>query len=193
MKHLVFLLVLIFSLSACSGFQHMHYRKVKKVPAKGFVEPVSISEKDFKEQEILVLVIDSSNQVKELPDEKCDSSLASGVNVRGYQFKPAIKKDVAKVIPVKNFVREKFPEKKKAYQDHRGDGSGLLIILLLFFGLGLLAVGGTIFVIGFYALSWLLIALGLVMILLGLLPFLGLMTFAMGGRHKGVPTPYKEG
>ena len=193
MKQLVFLLVLIFSLSACSEFHHMHYRNVKKVPAKGIVEPVSIREKDFKVQEAVSQAMDSSTlNVVELPNEKCDSFFILPVKNRGYYYKSSIKKDVAKVVPGIKSVKEKFRQKKKASQNNRGDGSGLLVILLLFLGLGLLAVGGTIFVIGIYSISWLMILLGLVMILLGLLPFLGLMTLVMGGRNRNDLPAYKE-
>ncbi|MEO5642869.1 MAG: hypothetical protein ABIQ40_08800 [Bacteroidia bacterium] len=185
MKHLAFLLVLFFSLSGCTGFQHLHYRKVKKVPAKGYVEAVERSENQFKEPVFSAPLIDSSkNYVPELVNEKCDSAIILNDNKRGYRLANSIKTQGQKTAQAKKSVTAKMLHKKTAYKKFRKDHSGWLILLLLLLGLGLLAVGGTVFVIGFYSFSLLLVLVGIVLILLGLLPFLGMMSFIMGSRTQ---------
>lgn len=191
MKQLIFFLVLILSFSGCSEFQHLHYRHVKKVPAKGFVEPFYSRERNGYAEERIAEKIDSSKSIEvEAIAAKQDSAVLYTYNNPGYH-PPALKKIAENPVPSKPLIRDKLKLEKQSLHRKGGDGSLFLIVVFLFLGICLMLIGGSIFVAAFYGFTLWMVVLGLVIFLLGLLPFLGLLSFAFGGRYDKAPN-YNE-
>lgn len=191
MKRLIFFVVLILSFYGCSEFQHLHYRHVKKVPAKGFVAPFSIEERNVYAEKKVAEEIDSAKLIETgTIAAKQDSAILYTYNNPGYH-PPVFKKQTENSAPSKPVIRDKLKLKKT--QPHRkgGDGSLFLIVVFLFLGICLMLLGGSLFVAAFYGFTLWMVVLGLVIFLLGLLPFLGLLSFAFGGSYDKAPN-YNE-
>jgi hypothetical protein len=188
MKLTIFFLVLLFSFSACTDFQHVHYRKLKKVPAKGFVAPYVTKEREVVAGEKDVLTADSAKVISpEKRDSINDQPVTTLKDNRGYY-----QKQIRKLLPHKRTFGRKPVQFKKPVFHKKGDGSVFLIFVFLFLGVLLMSFGGAMFVTGFYQLNIWLILLGAVVFLLGLLPFLGLLSFMFGGKSKHPPAYYEE-
>jgi hypothetical protein len=185
MKRLIFFLVLVLAFSGCSEFHQLHYRHVKKVPAKGFVEKISADEKNIAAKGKALEQVDSlkSNEAEVL-NEKPDAVILPMDNNPGYYLPPILEKRTANPAPFKKIIRDKLKLKKPILHRKGGDGSVFLIVVFLFLGVCLMLIGGSIFVGAFYGFSIWMLLLGLVIFLLGLLPFLGLLSFAFGGGNN---------
>ncbi len=172
---------LLFSFSACSDFYHQHYRKVKKVPANGFVDVREVKELN---SPIKVKPDSSFATAINIPEELHDSVVVIQTHKHGYDLAPAIKKQV-RFSPVKK-ISEKTQAEKSALRNK--PKSILLIIGLLFIGFGLIVFGGSVIALAAFASAWLVMAIGIALILLGMFPFFVLLTYVFGKRHN----PYKE-
>jgi hypothetical protein len=178
-------------LASCSGFEHIHYRKLKKVPAKGDAGERAFHERTVYFQEKK----NDSAAVLNFPVKKAmEDSARPLYNKYAYQFtssrktRPALTAGIH--INKHGYKLPAFPEKLKRpvkSPDRRGDGSVFLVLLFLFIGFGLLATGVVMIIIGINSIVWWLILLGLVVLFLGLIPFLGLISLAFGDRYRPVP------
>jgi hypothetical protein len=192
MKRLIFFLVLILTFSACSEFQHLHYRHVKKVPAKGFVKKHPGTERKIAEEKTVGQVDPSHSAEAGIVNEKQDSIIPAKDNNPVYHLPSVLKKQTENPSPLKKIVRGKLQPQKPILHRKGGDGSVFLIVVFLFLGVCLMVIGGTIFVGAFFGFSLWLLLLGLVIFLLGLLPFLGLLSFAFGSAFKKDVPRYDE-
>ena len=136
MKRLIFFLVLIFSFSACADFRHMHYRHVKKVPAKGFVEP-RVENKSLIAEEKFSSTSDSTNKIQEeISDQKIISTESVEKNDSGYinSTPSAFKKKITNSPLIKKVTERKIVKfKKPVFHQKRKGGAAALVILFLFF------------------------------------------------------------
>lgn len=189
MKQLIFFLALILSFSGCSEFHHMHYRKVKKVPAKGFVETRLQIETNFIAGKKADRAIDSLQTAeREIPCENAVPEPTLQNNNPAYIIPPVVKKKAEDPVRKKINAGKPIKFKKPDFQRNRIDGTVALIIFFLFLGVALMVIGGAIFVGAFYMFSIWLLLLGLAIFFLGLLPFLGLLSLAFGGgKNRKVP------
>ncbi len=174
---------LIFSFSACSDFYHQQYKKVKKVPATGFVDV-----REVKESTSPIKVQPDSSFVPaiKIPEEQQDSALVLQTHKHGYDLLPAIKNEVVSYSQVKKW-KAKTEVEKPAFQRNKPK-STLLIIGLLFIGFGLIIFGGSIIALAAFTSAWLMLLLGIAILLLGMFPFFVLLTYVVGKKHN----PYKE-
>ncbi|MDQ3110293.1 MAG: hypothetical protein M3R17_10390 [Bacteroidota bacterium] len=189
MKRTLLFSVLIFFFSACSDFQRMHYRKLKKVPASGFIEARAALENNSIHETVAASESDSSGFAE--PEIAAADIPATPGKKNSYRLVPDVKKQIEKTQPVKKMFREKLQKKKNAVYKHGKFKSVMLIILALVLGIMLMMLGGVTFVAGFYALSIFPILAGLVVFCIGLLPFIGLIGFA-GKKYKKSNIPYEE-
>ncbi len=178
----LFLLGWMFSFSACSGFYHPQYRKVKKVPAIGLVE--TPGPKEFKSEKKKLPSADSSFTAEvKIKEDQNDSVVVLVTHKRGYDLLPAIQKQV---VPFSAFkiMRGKTRTIKPALRETGKPKSVLLIIGLLFLGFGLVLFGGSIIALAVYTSAWLMVALGIALLLLGMFPFFVLLTYVFEKRHN---------
>ena len=177
----------------------MHYRKLKKVPATGWVEEKTIrergnacAEKQNSADTGATVIIPAKKQADDTATVLPGKTL---YNNHGYKFPILQKKTMMRPRhrPFINKYGYKFPAAGKRRESGRhGDGSVFLVFLFLFIGLGLIITGVTMIIIGVNSIIWWLILLGLVVIFLGLMPFLGMISLAMGDRYRPSPAYDEE-
>ncbi|HET6992707.1 MAG TPA: hypothetical protein VFJ43_15340 [Bacteroidia bacterium] len=190
MKRLIFFLVPIIFLSACSDFYHLHYKKLDKIPVQGYVAPLEIKPRQFSDRKKICHVIPDTLKKNSVISEKQEPEIISVEKEvkRNYSISPKVQAKSAQKISGKTKI---FPQIKNHQQ--KFDGAGFFVILILLFCLALIVGGGFVFVIGIYAGFWVPILIGLLMICLGIFPVIGFIGFMIGDRHRPVENYEDEG
>ncbi|MCX6311816.1 MAG: hypothetical protein NT084_09280 [Bacteroidetes bacterium] len=189
MKKLFCFLFPIIFFSACSDFQHVHYSKLKKVPATGFVAPLEIKYKSQRSQK--------ENQINANEFQKYDSFVSENpiLKIESLEQKGSENK-----FNTKNAIKEKKHialKKVSTNQLHKNQkqkriGEGFLIFMLIVLFLTLIILGGIVFVMGIFAGIWWAILIGLALIFLGGFPLVGFVGFIVGDRNRPMPAKIKE-
>jgi hypothetical protein len=191
MKRLMLFPVLIFFFSACSAFHHMHYRKVKKIPAHGFVEQIAVDQ--------------NAGRNVALPAKKDTSAFVNVEDAQPKSLQPVVKaplhenssfspgKDQLKKMPVEKKIVSKKPWKRKsAAHKHGRLKSIFLMVLLLVFGACVIGLGVIVLIGGFYSIALLPILVGLGFIFLGFLPYLQLIFLVKKKNYEKLHGPSEE-
>jgi hypothetical protein len=193
MKNLCWIIFALVFSSGCSDFYHLHYRKLDKVPAMGERRQESgaggrRSQERFsgmlaeKKNDSVVVkndsVVrnDSSVLVREKSFEKIKSAIPVGVREKIFP-----KKQAEKIIP--RILKKKY---------HERDKKVLIILGLLFLGFILISYGVGVMVAGILGASFLFILAGILIFLLGLLPFVGLISMAVGNSYQPSQDEFEE-
>jgi hypothetical protein len=192
MNRFVLVAVLLIFFSGCSEFQHMHYRKLKKVPAHGFVETRADVEPHFANEITLTAESDSST-ISKIPE--AETITVSPVTKTQKSFYPTVlpeKKLLRKLSPVKKKVVEKISAKQNSIHKPGKFKSIFLLVLLLFFGtlaimFGVLLIGGAL-----SSFSLFVLVSGLAFIFLGFMPFLQLIFLIKKKSYEKMHGPAEE-
>ena len=190
MKPLLFLAIVI-ALTSCSGFEHMHYRKLNKVPATGRVE-----------EKMIISPGKPHAATRQAENDSIITPVNAGKEISGapgllennkHAYKSHSSGGIRRMIRSGKAVVKKAGEQKNKKLIHRrGDGSVFLIFLFLFLGLALLLTGISMVVIGINAIIWWLILSGGAIVFIGLIPFLGMISFMFGGDRYHPSPAYEE-
>jgi hypothetical protein len=193
MKCFVLFSVSIFFFSACSDFQHMHYRKLKKVPAHGFVKPRAEAEIIPANEIVLPATSDSSATAKIPNPEIIAISPVVKVKKPVHSLPASGKKQLRKIGSVKKTVVEKIQTKQNSIQKKEGKFKSILL-LLFFLGLGLwaIAVGVLMIAYAFYPFSLVLVVGGIAFIFFGFIPFIQLILRIKNNRHEKLHGSFEE-
>lgn len=160
----------------------MHYRKLKKVPATGWVEEKAFAGR----KDIPSAAPEKENDPAVAVPVYLPSPVKRTDNKHAYQNRIG-NRTQPKVLPVKTAVKKSLIQRKPAITRKRGDGSVFLIFLFLMLGIALVLTGITMIVTGIAVITWWLIVLGVVVIFLGLIPFLGMISFMFGDHYRPAP------
>ena len=178
MKNLFWVFTFLLIFSGCTDFYHVHYPKLKKVPATGEVVAFVAREKKLP-QEKTNIPLNSICEKENSVSIKSDSNRIGIQNI----FSANEKKTDSDSIPLKtknDFQKTTSHSFKKTTLVKKNPI--LRIIGLLLLGLILLAYGIGIIVAGIFAASLLIACAGILVALLGILPFLGLISMLVGDR-----------
>ena len=192
MKKLYWIILALIFGSGCSDFYHLHYRKMNKVPATGEISGFVAPEKKKIVKSVVPTIVKKNENDSVL--EKNDSVLISSENKTVEKIKAKIPVSISqKFFPKKQFQKPLVhqQEKYKARKDRKYlIIFGLLFIGFLLFSYGIGLIIAAIFGATFLGTAFWLFLIGLGLMLLGLLPFLGVISMIVGYRMK--PQEFEE-
>ncbi|CAN5415469.1 hypothetical protein BH09BAC5_BH09BAC5_25880 [soil metagenome] len=188
MKRLALLCLVIMSVVSCSDFQHIHYRKVRKIPASGNVIPLSIDQPEKKTNAIInieTIVVAKKSKIGEsiISNQKISKQLVIEKKINSNQIENK---------PAKGHIENNSTKQSVKTKIKKRDGSALLIFFFLFLGVVLISWGIGLILTGIFAAVWWFIPAGAILVFLGLMPFLGMISFAFGNKTKRKPKKYEE-
>lgn len=174
MKRLLLSLCSIVFLTACTDFHHMHYRKIKKVPASGFVAPPEINEgtkNSLQVHDKELMDTSRGNNGFQNPIQEFKNSRIQKFNhskIKKFNNSPIHQFTHSPIQKLHSGKSEKVNKPKK-------DFAGLWIIIFLFLGALVIAFGISILVFGIFILNWFFILAGIVFFLVGVIPYVKLI------------------
>ncbi|HEU4717800.1 MAG TPA: hypothetical protein VFU15_08195 [Bacteroidia bacterium] len=188
-KYTAYFFVLAMLAVSCSGFSHMHYRKMRKVPAAGISS--SPVKQDVRAVPVSSFLIPEGKKTKTpmtvsevLPRKKNLPSAFPQKHFREKTSHPV--KTVQQKIPV--HVLKAGTVKRRG----GGEGMGLLIaLLLLWLGIVLLSLGILLVWFAIAAIAWLALIGGILLVVAGLLLAYGSVLTIFTGDHYH-PDPYSQ-
>jgi hypothetical protein len=193
-KRNVFFLIFLATVfaSGCSGFYHLQYSKLKKVPATPEISSItSVQKKRGVKQNNFPAVVKVEEALS------CDShhfTFKKDVVLPFRKEKINSRKSVLK----NSYGKIKLPFKKirTTVRAHIRDHHILLILGLFCLGALLFGYGIAVFLLAFVAPTILLSAVcvigGIALFLLGLLPFFGLVSMIVGDRFQSSQKQFEE-
>ena len=175
---LLFFLILLFA-SGCSGFYHLHYHKLNKVPASGNYASTGNS---FSKN-IPAAKIKPADKFIPLIDSSGDSSQAvipAAVQKKNKIYFSLRKKNREIISPENKITKKIIKDKIQRAKDHKG----LIIFAMILIGLALLTYGIVLIGIGIFGPVYWMILAGIGVLGLGLLPFLGIISMLAGDKFN---------